>query len=191
MANKEKVSELLSSLYEMIDEAKGGFGGTCRIDRDKALDILDEVRRLFPVEVDEAQRVIASRNNILADAQKEADHIRQQAEDQARQMIDEDEIQARVKAKATEILRETERQRDEMVQQAEKAVSEMVAKAEKRSADLQKVANNYCEDVLRRTEEALNEALGEVQKSRNQFRSLSGMEQGKPKAAAYDAEKEE
>lgn len=190
MANMEKVSELLDSLYEMIDEAKGGFGGVCRIDRDKALDILDEVRRLFPVEVEEAQRIMANRLEYMAKAEKDADRVRKQAEEQARQMIDESEIQTRVKAKATEIIRETERKRDEIIHQAETQAQDLTSKAEKRSADLQRVANNYCEDVLRRTEEALNEALGEVQKSRSQFRNLSGMEGGKPKKVAYDAEKE-
>lgn len=189
MANK-KVNELLDSLYAMIDEAKGGFGGVCRIDRDKALDILDEVRRLFPVEIEEAQRMLSNRMDLIAKAQKDADRIRLQAEEQARQMIDENEIQARVRAKATEVLRETERKRNEIVQEAENAANEATAKAEKRTADLQRVANSYCEDVLRRTEEALNEALSEVQKARNQFRSLSGMEQGK-KRTAYNAENEE
>lgn len=42
MANS--VMELLDMLYEMIDDAKGGLGGFCKIERDKALDILDEVR---------------------------------------------------------------------------------------------------------------------------------------------------
>lgn len=191
MANKEKVSELLGSLYEMIDEAKGGFGGSCKIDRDKALDILDEVRRLFPVEMDEAQRIIANRNDYIAQAEKDAERIRKQAEDQARQLIDENEIQTRVKAKANEILKETERQREEMVHQAEASANATIAQAEKRSMELQKVANNYCEDVLRRTEEALNEALGEVQKSRSQFRSLSGLDSAKAKKMPYDAEKDE
>ena len=38
MANS--VMELLDMLYEMIDDAKGGLGGFCKIERDKALDIL-------------------------------------------------------------------------------------------------------------------------------------------------------
>lgn len=45
MANS--VMELLDMLYEMIDDAKGGLGGFCKIERDKALDILDEVRGRF------------------------------------------------------------------------------------------------------------------------------------------------
>ncbi len=189
MANKEKVNELLNALYEMIDEARGGFGGSCKIDRDKALDILDEVRRVFPVEIDESQRIMAQRAEYLANAERDADRIRKQAEEQARQMIDDSEIQARVKAKATEILQETERRRDEMIRQAETAASEATAKAEQRSTELQQAANGYCDDVLRRTEEALNEALTEVQQARSQFQAISGKEKGKKKTA-YDAEKD-
>ena len=51
------VSELLDVLYRMIDDAKGGLGGTCRINRDDALDILDEIRNKFPAELSEAKKL--------------------------------------------------------------------------------------------------------------------------------------
>lgn len=193
MANKEKVSELLDMLYEMIDDARGSFNGTCKIDRDKALDILDEVKRTYPVEVDEAQRIVSSRKEYLDKAQEDAERIRKQAEEQARHMIDEDEIQARVKAKATEILHETENTCREKVQQAQEQASTVTQKAEQRAAELQRVANAYCEDALKRAEEALNEAMNEVHTCLMRFQELSA-EQGKKdkaKNAMYDAEKDE
>lgn len=191
MANKEKVSELLDMLYEMIDDARGGFNGTCKIDRDKALDILDEVKRTYPVEVDEAQRLVATRNEYLDKAQKEADRMRKQAEEQARQMIDEDEIQARVKAKATEILHETETRCNEMMQSAEDHANEVTQQAEQRAAELKRVANAYCEDALKRAEEALNEAKAEVHACLEKFQVLaSEQSKAQPKKAPYDAEKE-
>ncbi len=187
MANKEKVVELLDMLYEMIDDARGSFNGTCKIDRDKALDILDEVKRIYPVEVDEAQRLVATRNEYLDKAQKEAERIRRQAEEQARQMIDEDEIQARVKAKAREILHETETKCNEMMQSAEDHASQVTQAAEQRAAELKKVANAYCEDALKRTEEALTEAKAEVHSCLEKFRTLAS---GQPKQVPYDAKKE-
>ena len=45
---------------------------------------------------------------------------------------------------------------------------------EERSRDLRKAANDYCEDALRRTEEAVAEAYDEIKKSRARFRALAG-----------------
>ena len=58
-------------LYEMIDDAKGGLGGFCKIERDKALDILDEVRGRFPAEISEARKLMDTRNEYLEKAKAE------------------------------------------------------------------------------------------------------------------------
>lgn len=216
MANsKEKVSELIRSLYEMIDEAKGSFNGMCRIDRDKALDILDEVNRLFPVEVDESERIITQRNALLNQAQQEAESLRQQAqfdaaqtiqqaeaqaasivedaEEKARRIIDASELQNRIKAKAEEIMVYTKKFNEEKIQQAEEQAAQTIAQAERRAETLKRAANEYCEDVLHRSEEALNEALGEVKESRARFMQLLDIAQknAAPRPAAFDAEQEE
>ena len=44
---------------------------------------------------------------------------------------------------------------------------------EERSRELRQAANAYCEDALRRTEEAVAEAYGEIKKSRARFRSAA------------------
>ena len=57
------VEELLDMLFEMIDEAKGVplSSEKCVIERDKALDLLDEIRGQFPVELAEAKKLMAAR----------------------------------------------------------------------------------------------------------------------------------
>ena len=143
------VEELLDMLYELIDEAKGLplSSEKCIIERDKALDLLDEIRGQFPMELSEAKKLLASRNEYLASAKREAELMRKQAEEQARQMLAEDELLAQAKQKGNEIVR----------------------KAEERS----RVANDYCEDALRRTEEAVSEARDEVAKARSRFRAAA------------------
>ena len=59
------VTDLLDSLYRMIDDARGGLGGTCRINRDDALDLLDEIRNKFPAELSEAKKLLTQRNEYL------------------------------------------------------------------------------------------------------------------------------
>ena len=147
------VEELMDLLYQMIDEAKGVplSSDKCIIERDKALDLLDEIRGQFPMELSEAKKLIATRSDYLASAKREGDLIRKQAEEHARQILAEDELLAQAKQRGNEIVRQ----------------------AEERSRELRRAANEYCEDALRRTEEAVAEAFDEIKKSRSRFRSAA------------------
>ena len=59
------VEELLDMLYELIDEAKSVplASDKCIIERDKALDLLDDIKAQFPMELSEAKKLIAARTN--------------------------------------------------------------------------------------------------------------------------------
>ena len=54
---EENVQKLLDMLYEMIDEAKNAplSNDKCVLNRDEALDLLDEIRAQMPVELKRAQ----------------------------------------------------------------------------------------------------------------------------------------
>ena len=147
------VEELVDMLFSMIDEAKGVplSSDKCIIERDKALDLLDEIKAQFPVELGEAKKLLAARADYIASAKREGELIRKQAEDQAKQMVAEDEVLAQARQKANELVRT----------------------AEERSRDLRKAANDYCEDALRRTEEAVAEAYNEIKQSRARFRAAA------------------
>ena len=73
-------------------------------------------------------------------------------------------------------------------------VDRKMRQAEERSRELRRSANEYCEDALRRTEEAVAEAYDEIKKSRARFRAAaSATAAGSPSGgrAAYDAAAEE
>ena len=167
------VEELVDMLFSMIDEAKNMplSSEKCVIERDKALDLLDDIKAQFPMELSEAKKLLASRADYIASAKREADTIRKQAEDRARQMLDQDELTAQTKLKCNEMLRV----------------------AEERSRELRRAANEYCEDALRRTEEAVIEAYEEVKRSRARFRAAANGANTSTvqPTRAYDAEAEE
>ncbi|MFQ9918594.1 MAG: hypothetical protein ACLRWQ_21690 [Flavonifractor plautii] len=104
------VEELLDMLFEMIDEAKSMplSSDKCILERDKALDLLDEIRAQFPMELAEAKKLIAARTEYIASAKREGELIRKQAEEKARQMVSEDELLAQTKQKANELMRTAE-----------------------------------------------------------------------------------
>lgn len=152
MANS--VQELIEMLYSMVNEAWGLPLGAekCVIERNKVLNLLDEIKTQLPVEISEAKKLVAVRSEYIANAKREADSIRKVAEEQARRLVDEQEITKVARAKC----------------------HDMVASAEKRATELRRVANDYAEDALKRTEEAISDALDEVRQSRIRFRSAVG-----------------
>ena len=78
---------------------------------------------------------------------------------------------------------------------AQKMADELVAQAEAKAKEVRRSANEYCEDVLRRTEEALAEAHGEMRQVRSRFRSAVGGPSSAPaqggSSRMYDAEADE
>lgn len=166
------VNELLDMLFDMIDEAKNVplAGDKCMVERDKALDLIDEIRGNFPMELAEAKKLLAAKDSYLASAKREGDLIVQQAQEQAKQLLAEEQILAQAKQKSTEIMRQ----------------------AEERSRELKQAANAYCEDALRRTEEAVAEAHDEIKKSHARFRAAAAGLSGQQGAQSpmFDAEAE-
>ena len=149
-----RVQELLEMLYAMINEAWGIPLGAekCVIERDKALDLIDEIKAQFPNELAEAKRLVDARTEFINSAKKEAEIIRKTAEERARQMVEEQEIIRVAKARSNEIM----------------------SNAEASAGELRRAANEYVDDAMRRTEEALSAALEEMRQTRARFRSAAG-----------------
>ena len=147
------VNELIEMLYNMVSDAWGLPLGAekCVIERDKVLDLLDEIKAQLPTELAEAKRLVNARTEFIANAKKEADTIKKAAEEHARRLVEEQAIIRTAKAKGNEI----------------------ITVAETKSVELKKAANEYADDALRRTESAIAEALDEVRQSRIRFRSVS------------------
>ena len=148
-----RIPELLEALHSMVTEAWGLPLGNekCVIERDKALDILDEIKALFPTEIAEANRLLEARTDFINNAKREAETIRHAAEERARQLIDEQEI----------------------IRISRERSHEMISSAEIGTAELRRVANEYVDDAMKRTEEALATALNEIRQSRSKFRQAS------------------
>lgn len=150
---EKDVQRLLDMLYGMIDEAKSAAFSSdkCIINRDEALDLLDEIRAKLPLELKKARELIAARSEYVAGAKKEVEKMLRQAELDAKVIVSESET----------------------IQLARQKSNEIVRRAEERTRELYHVANTYTEDALRRTEEAIQMALTEVQESRVRFRAAS------------------
>ncbi|MCL2424774.1 MAG: hypothetical protein FWD05_00375 [Oscillospiraceae bacterium] len=148
-----RIPEMLNMLHTMITEAWSVPLGAekCVIDRDKALDILDEIRGQFPTEISEAKRLLDARVDFINNAKQEADAIKKNAEEHARKLIDEQEVVKIARGKS----------------------NEMLAHAETSTSELRRVANEYVDDAMQRTEESLAAAMEEIRQSRQRFRQAA------------------
>ncbi len=157
MANS--VEDVLSTLYEMIQDAWSLPLGAdkCVVERDKVLDLLDEISNQLPGEMKQAKTIVESRNEVITNAKREAENIRRQAEQRAKQMISQEEVYLQAKAQA----------------------ADMIKDAQDKIKELRRVTNEYVDDALKRTEEAMAQALSEVKDSRAKFRALTNP-QAKP-----------
>ncbi len=147
------LEELINSMYDMVQDAKGIplAGEKCILERYQMLDLLDELRATMPSELKTAQDIVNQRGEMLSSGKREAEAIRRQAEEDARQMVSETEIVVAARRKAKEVQ----------------------GNAEIQARELRRVANEYCEDMLKRTEEAVALSLEEVRKARQRFKSLA------------------
>ena len=150
--NEQTIEDIISALYDMVQDARAVplAADKCILERDKVLDMLDEVIAQMPVELKQARTIVESRNELVSQARREAETLVRQAQEQAQKMITEDAI-----------YQETKRQ-----------CQEMVLQTQARMAELRKASNDYMDDALRRTEEAIAISLGDVRDTRAKFKAL-------------------
>ena len=148
--------EIIDMLYTMIAEAWGVPLGNdkCIVERDKALGLLDDLKAVLPLELSEARRLVNARDEFVTSAKQEADTLRRRAEEEARQLVEQQSVYRAAQQKAEETVRT----------------------AEEKSREVRRVAGNYLDDALRKTEDAIAAALEDVRTARSQFKAVSAVE---------------
>ena len=151
MANNG-IEEIITTLYEMVQDAWSLPLGNekCVVERDKVLDLLDEISNQLPGELKQAKTIVESRSELITNAKREAENILKAAQVQARQLVSQEAVYMEAKNQA----------------------NEMIRAAQDKIKELKQVTNDYVDDSLRRTEEAVAEALSEIRDSRSKFRAL-------------------
>ncbi len=145
-----RVDELINELQDMIADAKTLplSGGKVIVEAEKVYDILDEIQDTLPAEVRQAKNIVADRSQIIAEAKKEADDIIRAAEERKKAMIEQSEVMREAKSEATELLNDVKA----------------------KSAEMRKAANDYVDNVLKRTDDAITAQLTELRKTRQNLR---------------------
>ena len=157
--NDQHIEDIITSLYDMIQDARALPLGAdkCIVEREKVLDMLDEIIAQLPAELKQSRTIVESRNELISQARHEAENIVRKAAEEAARMVSQEAI-----------YNEAKRQCVEMVEQTKVQI-----------ANLRKASNEYMDDALRRTEEAIAQSLDEIRDTRMKFKALADAQENK------------
>lgn len=162
MANRT-TEDIIGVLYDLIQDARAMplAMDKCIIERDKVLDLLDEIIAQLPVELKQARTIVESRADLISQGKREKENIIRKAQEQAKQLVSQEAICI----------------------EAKKLADEIEKKANDRAAQIQRAGNAYMDESLRQTEEMIAQTLADIQQVREKFRTVTD---SKPQQAAEE-----
>ena len=166
--NEQHIEDLITVLYDTIQDAKSVplSADKCILERERILDMLDEIIAQLPAELKQSRTIVESRNELIGQARRESESIIRQAQEKANQLITQEAI-----------YQEAQRQSQELLQQTQT-----------RMAELRRVSNEYMDNALLRTEEAIAQSLAEVRDTRTKFKALAEAQEKKNAASSITPE---
>ncbi len=144
------VNELLDTIEDTLEESTSMplSGGKRLVDVEKVRDYLDDIRANLPGELRQAQQIVNDRAQIVDTANAQAQAIVKKAEERARILVSDAEI----------------------VKAAQQRAAEITAAAQSESRTLRQTVTDYCDNMLKNTEETMVENAAQVKNVRANLR---------------------
>ena len=144
------VNELLDTIEDTLEESTSMplSGGKRLVDVEKVRDYLDDIRANLPGELRQAQQIVNDRAQIVDTANAQAQAIVKKAEERARILVSDAEI----------------------VKAAQQRAAEITAAAQSEARTLRQTVTDYCDNMLKTTEEAMVENAAQVKTVRANLR---------------------
>ena len=151
--NDHNTEDIIGALYDMVQDARSMplAADKCILERDKVLDMLDEIIAQLPAELKQSRTIVESRNELIGQARREAENILREAQEKAKEMVTKEAVYA----------------------EAKKRSEELIAQTQNKIGQLRKAGNEYMDESLRQTEETISNALNEVRDTRMKFRAVT------------------
>jgi len=140
---------LIDKLDELVQNAKGVplSQDQVRVDREEIWEIIDQMRSTIPEEIKQARWIVKERQEMLAEAKREAERIVKEAREQQARLVANEEI----------------------TRQAERAAEEIVEEAREREREIRLGAEDYADEILNTLEVNLQKFLAAVQRGRDRL----------------------
>ena len=148
---------LIDKLDDTIHNAKPvPLTDQVRVDKEEVYDILDQMRATIPEEIKQARWIVKERQEMLAEAKREAERIIREAREEQIRLISEEEI----------------------VKQAERQADEIIEDARAREREIRLGAEDYADDILNTLEVNLTKFIAAVQRGRDRLQGREEAEVG-------------
>ncbi len=142
------IEEILDALEDLLEEAWAvPLSGKCLVDPEKVRQYLQDIRLNLPAEIKQAKLIVNDRSDIISQSEKQAEATIRKAEERAKALIAQEEI----------------------VKQAQEKAKEIITQAQSMAKELKKAANDFSDNSLKQSEEALAAALKNVHETRQQL----------------------
>jgi cell division septum initiation protein DivIVA len=146
---KQSVIECLDRLENLIEtSSRIPIVGKRIVDRIEVLELIDQIRIALPEEIRQAELLLAERKNIVTEAKREAEVIRDHATEERAKLAAESDIVALARDQAEKLLQEARRD----------------------AAEVKAGADDYAESTLTSLEETLQRTARVVRKGIEELR---------------------
>ena len=143
---------LIDKLDDLIHNARAvPLTDQVRVDREEIYDLLDQMRATIPEEIKQARWIVKERQEMLAEAKREAERIVTEARDKAAQEASEQEV----------------------IKQAEREAADILEDARSREREIRLGAEDYADEILGTLEVNLGKFLAAVQRGRERLQGRS------------------
>ncbi len=144
---------LIDRIEELIDTGKNvPLSSNKMVDPDKIYELIDEIRAQFPDELKQARWIVKERQEMIEEAEREANRILEDAKSRADQIAAEQEI----------------------VKLAEQQAADILDNARNREREIRLGAEDYADEMLANLEVNLGKLLTAVQRGRDRLQGKVG-----------------
>ncbi len=160
--SSSKIEDIIDEIEEYIEGCKMSAFSSNKIvvNKDELEGLLSELRSKTPEEIRKYQRIIANREQILADAKAKADEIISQAQIQTNELVSEHQIMQQAYAQANEVILIAQKNAQEKIDRATEDANEIrmgaITYTDELLANIQTILDNSIETTRSRNETFLS-----------------------------------
>jgi cell division septum initiation protein DivIVA len=139
---------LIDKLDDLVHNAKQvPLTDQVRVDKEEIYDLLDQMRATIPEEIKQARWIVKERQEMLAEAKREAERIVKEARERQDRLISGEEV----------------------MKTAERAAEDILDEAQAREREIRLGAEDYADEILNTLEINLTKFIAAIQRGREQM----------------------
>jgi cell division septum initiation protein DivIVA len=139
---------LIDKLDDLVHNAKPvPLTDQVRVDKEEIYDLLDQMRATIPEEIKQARWIVKERQEMLAEAKREAERIVKEARERQDRLISNEEV----------------------MKSAERTAEDIIEEAQAREREIRLGAEDYADEILNTLEINLTKFIAAIQRGREQM----------------------